>query len=260
MKILLMGNPNVGKSVIFSRLTGVNVIASNYPGTTVGYTKGFMKVGEEKAEVIDVPGAYTLKPTSEAEEVARQMLESGDIVINVVNATNLERNLFLTLQLLERNIPVIVALNMWDDTKHRGIDIELDKLRQLLGVPVIPTVATTGEGIKELVRSIPRAISPEMPVRSRDERWVAIGSIIEQVQRVTHRHHTWVERLADASVKPLSGGIIALIVLVSAFFIVRLIGESLIGYVIEPQFENFWAPVIVKLSSFLGGDGFFITS
>jgi small GTP-binding protein domain len=256
MKILLMGNPNVGKSVIFSRLTGVNVIASNYPGTTVGYTKGFMKVGEEKVEVIDVPGAYTLKPTSEAEEVARQMLESGDIVINVVNATNLERNLFLTLQLLERNIPVIVALNMWDDTKHRGIDIELDKLRQLLRVPVIPTVATTGEGIKELVRSIPRAISPEMPVRNRDERWVAIGSIIEQVQRVTHRHHTWRERLADASVKPLSGGIIALIVLVSAFFIVRLIGESLIGSVIEPQFENFWAPVIVKLSSFLGGDSF----
>src|SRR4030043_238847 len=96
-----------------------------------------------------------------------------------------------------------------------------------------------------------------MPVRKREERWVAIGSIIEQVQRVTHRHHTWRERLADASVKPLSGGIIALIVLVSAFFIVRLIGESLIGYVIEPQFENFWAPVIVKLSSFLGGDGFF---
>jgi len=256
MKILLIGNPNVGKSVIFSRLTGVNVIASNYPGTTVGYTKGLMKLGGEKVEVIDVPGAYTLKPTSEAEEVARQMLESGDIVINVVNATNLERNLFLTLQLLERNIPVIVALNMWDDTKHRGIDIELDKLRQLLGVPVIPTVATTGEGIKELVRSIPRSISPEMPVRSRDERWVAIGSIIEQVQRVTHRHHTWFERLADASVKPLSGGIIALIVLVSAFFIVRLIGESLIGYAIEPQFENFWAPVILRLSSFLGGDGF----
>lgn len=251
-----MGNPNVGKSVVFSRLTGVNAIASNYPGTTVGYTKGFMKLGEEKVEVIDVPGAYTLKPTSEAEEVARQMLESGDIVINVVNATNLERNLYLTLQLLERNIPVIVALNMWDDTKHRGIDIELDKLRQLLGVPIIPTVATTGEGIKELVKNIPRAISPEIPIRSRDERWVAIGSILEKVQRVTHRHHTWRERLADASVKPLSGGVIALIVLVSAFFIVRLTGEILIGYVIEPLFQNLWAPVILRLGSFLCGDGF----
>jgi ferrous iron transport protein B len=255
MRILLMGNPNVGKSVIFSRLTGINVIASNYPGTTVGYTKGFMKLGEEKVEVIDVPGTYTLEPTSEAEEVARQMLETGDLVISVVNATNLERNLYLTLQLLGENIPVIVALNMWDDTKHRGISIDLDKLQQLLGVPIIPTVAITGEGIKELVKSIPRATSPKLPGRSHDERWVAIGNIIEQVQRVTHRHHTWFEHLADASVKPLSSGIIALIVLVSAFFVVRLTGESLIDYVIEPWFENLWAPVILKLSSFLSKNG-----
>ncbi|GAH51594.1 unnamed protein product, partial [marine sediment metagenome] len=97
--------------------------------------------------VIDVPGTYTLEPTTEAEEVALRMLDTGDIVINVVNATNLERNLYLTLQLLEKNIPVVVALNMWDDTEHRGIHIDLDKLRELLGVPVIPTVAITGQGI-----------------------------------------------------------------------------------------------------------------
>ncbi|PIQ44696.1 MAG: ferrous iron transporter B, partial [Deltaproteobacteria bacterium CG12_big_fil_rev_8_21_14_0_65_43_10] len=256
MRILLMGNPNVGKSVVFSRLTGVNVIASNYPGTTVGYTRGFMKLGEEKVEVIDVPGTYTLEPTSEAEEVARRMLDTGDIVINVVDATNLERNLYLTLQLLERNIPVIVALNIWDDTRHRGINIELDKLRELLGVPVIPTVATTGQGIKELAGSIPNAASPQTSVRSRDERWATIGSIIEQVQHVTHRHHTWFERLADASVKPLKGGIIALIVIAATFFVVRFIGESLIGYVLEPLFENLWAPVILRLSSLLGGESF----
>ena len=132
-KILLVGNPNVGKSVIFSRLTGVHAIASNHPGTTVSSTRGSMKLGEETAEVIDVPGTYTLEPTSEAEEVASQMLDTGDVVINVVNATNLERNLYLTLQLLERDIPVVVALNMWDDTKHRGIHIDLDKLRTLRG-------------------------------------------------------------------------------------------------------------------------------
>ena len=148
MKILLMGNPNVGKSVIFSRLTGVKVVASNYPGTTVGYTRGLMKLGEETDEIIDVPGTYTLEPTTEAEEVASRMLDTGDVVINVVNATNLERNLYLTLQLLERDIPVVVALNMWDDTRHRGIHIDSDKLRELLGVPVIPTVAVTGQGIK----------------------------------------------------------------------------------------------------------------
>ena len=256
MKILLMGNPNVGKSVVFSRLTGVHVIASNYPGTTVGYTQGFMKLGEETAEVVDVPGTYTLEPTSKAEEIALKMLSTGDIVINVVDATNLERNLNLTLQLLEKGIPVIVALNMWDDVEHRGIHINLSQLEELLGVPVIPTVAVTGQGIKKLVERIPHASSPKFPPRSRDERWVVIGNIVEQVQRVTHRHHTWLERLEDASVKPLTGGFIALVVLVGTFFVVRFIGESLIGYVLDPLFDTLWTPVILQLSSLLGGSGF----
>ncbi len=257
MKILLMGNPNVGKSVVFSRLTGVRVIASNYPGTTVGYTRGQMKLGEDMAEVIDVPGAYTLEPSSEAEEVAARMLETGDVVINVVNATNLERNLNLTLHLLEKNIPVIIALNMWDDTKHHGIDINLDKLRALLGAPVIPTVAVTGQGIKDLVENIPGAVSPPHPIRSREERWAAIGNIIDQVQHITHRHHTWRERLSDATIKPLSGGIIALGILAVSFFVIRLIGEGLIGYVFEPLFNNLWSPVLLKLSGFMDGAGFF---
>ena len=257
MKILLMGNPNVGKSVVFSRLTGVRVIASNYPGTTVGYTKGQMKLDEDIVEVIDVPGAYTLEPTNEAEEVASRMLETGDVVINVVNATNLERNLYLTLQLLEKGVSVIVALNMWDDTKHRGIDIDLDKLRGLLGVPVVPTVAVTGQGIKELVTNIPGAVSPPHPTRSRDERWSAIGNIIDQVQHITHRHHTWRERISDATIKPLSGGIIALVILGASFFVIRLISESLISYVFEPLFNNLWAPVLLKLSNLMGGAGFF---
>ena len=256
MKILLMGNPNVGKSVIFSRLTGVKVIISNYPGTTVSYTRGFMKLGEETVEVIDVPGTYTLEPTCEAEEVTLQMLHTGDIVINVVDATNLERNLYLTLQLLERDIPVVVALNIWDDTKHRGIHVDLDKLRELLGVEIIPTVAITGQGIKELVENIHKATLPDTPVRSRDERWATIGSIIDQVQHVTHRHHTWLEYLEDASVKPLTGGIIALTVLASAFFIVRFVGESLISYVFNPLFNHLWAPVLLRLSDLLGGTGF----
>jgi ferrous iron transport protein B len=256
MKILLMGNPNVGKSVVFSRLTGINVIASNYPGTTVTYTRGFTKIGEDRVEVIDVPGTYTLEPTSEAEEVASRMLSEGGVVVNVIDATNLERNLYLTLQLLERHVPMVVALNIWDDTKHRGIFIDLDKLRELLGVPVTPTVAVTGEGIKELVESIPRAASLDTPARSRDERWAAIGGIIEQVQHVTHRHHTWRERLADASVKPLSGGIIALVILACAFFVIRFIGESLIGYVFDPIFSNLWAPVLSWLGSLMGDTGF----
>ena len=257
MKILLMGNPNVGKSVIFSRLTGIHVIASNYPGTTVSYTRGFMKLGEETVEVIDVPGTYTLEPTCEAEEIASQMLNTGDLVISVVDATNLERNLYLTLQLLEKEIPVVVALNMWDDTEHRGIHIDLSRLQELLGVPVIPTVAVTGQGISELVRCIDKATSPDAPLRSRDERWATVGSITDQVQHITHRHHTWLERVGDASVKPLTGTIIALTVLSVSFLVVRFIGESLIGYVLDPLFNNLWAPVILRLSDLMGGAGFF---
>jgi ferrous iron transport protein B len=255
-KILLIGNPNVGKSVLFSRLTGVHATASNYPGTTISYTRGFLKLGEEKLEVIDVPGTYTLEPTSEAEEIALRMLVTGDVVINVVNATTLERSLYLTLQLLEKGTPVIVALNLWDDAKHRGIDIDLDKLSKFLGVPVIPTVAVTGEGIKDLVENIPKATSPDTRVRTRDDRWATVGSIIEQVQRIEHRHHTWLERLQDASVKPLTGGMIALGVLICAFLVIRLIGESLIEYLLDPLFNNLWAPVVMTLSNLLDGSGF----
>ncbi|HEY95092.1 MAG TPA: ferrous iron transporter B [Dehalococcoidia bacterium] len=257
MNILLMGNPNVGKSVIFSRLTGVKVIASNYSGTTVGYTKGYFKIGEEIADVIDVPGTYTLEPTSEAEKVASEMLETGDVVINVVDATNLERNLNLTLQILEKQIPVIIALNMWDDTEHLGIQIDLDKLRELLGVPIIPTVAITGQGIKELGESLHLAVSPDTPIRTADERWATIGNIVSQVQTVTHRHHTWRERLSDASVRPLTGTAMAAAILVGSFFMVRLIGESLITYVLDPLFNTLWTPVLLKLNDLLDGGGFF---
>ncbi|HUU63589.1 MAG TPA: ferrous iron transporter B [Dehalococcoidia bacterium] len=251
-RILLIGNPNVGKSVFFSRITGVKVIASNYPGTTVGFTKGSMKLGEEEVEVIDVPGTYTLEPTSKAEEVASQMLQDGDLVINVADATNLERNLYLTQELLERQIPVIVALNIWDDTKHKGISIDVAKLEERLGVPVLPTVAVTGQGIKELVDRIPEAISPALPQRTHDERWAAVGDIIEHVQTITHHHHTWLERLQDASVKPRTGLPIAAFTLVASFFVIRFIGEGLIGYVMEPLFDKLWAPLMMKLSGLLG--------
>ncbi|MCG2676366.1 GTP-binding protein, partial [bacterium] len=157
MKILLMGNPNVGKSVIFSRLTGVHVIASNYPGTTVEFTKGWTEYRGKKVEVIDVPGAYTLEPTSRAEEVAVEMLKEGDLVIAIVDATNLERNLNLALQLIERGVPTVIALNIWDETKHRGINIDVKKLEKLLGVPVVPTVGITGGGMKELFSRLEEA-------------------------------------------------------------------------------------------------------
>ena len=260
-RVLLMGNPNVGKSVVFSRLTGAHVIASNYPGTTVEFTKGYMKLVDEKAEVIDVPGTYTLEPTSKAEEVAVEMLlESGtdsgrrDLVINVVDATNLERNLNLTLQLLERNIPLIVALNLSDEARHIGISIETEKLETILGVPVVPTCAISGEGIKKLVTRFPEANvgNYKHPV----DRWHEVGKIIEQVQRVTHRHHTFLERLSDASLQPVTGIPMALILIYLMFALIRFIGEGLIGYLFEPLFDKLWAPVVMRFSVVLGSRGF----
>ena len=258
MRILLVGNPNVGKSALFSRLTGTHIIASNYPGTTVEFTKGYLKLGEEPAEVIDVPGSYTLEPSSKAEEVAVEMLKEGDVVINVVDATNLERNLNLTLQLLERQTPVIVALNLWDDTRHRGVSIDVARLEKLVGVPVVPTAGITGQGIRELVRRLPEARVPNdaRTYANSDERWLRVGDIVKQVQSLSHRHHTWYERLEDASSHRVGGVVIALLVLFATFWFVRFIGEGIINYVADPLFEGLWKPVLMKLSLALGGGGF----
>ena len=254
-RILLMGNPNVGKSVVFSRLTGANVIVSNYPGTTVEFTKGRIKLGDTRAEVIDVPGTYTLDPTSAAERVATNMLAEGDLVVNVVDATNLERNLNLTLQLLNSGKPVIVALNMWDEAGHKGVQIDVAKLEQILGVPVIPTVAPTGQGINELVRRLPEATAGTQSYEP-DQRWSRIGEIVEQVQVVRHHHHTFLEHLADLSLKPETGIPLAIFVAFLSFAVIRFIGESLIGYLFDPLFDKVWGPLVSGLSGMLGPGSF----
>ncbi len=256
MKILLMGNPNVGKSALFSRLTGTRTIVSNYPGTTVEFTKGYLKLGETQAEVIDVPGTYTLEPISKAEEVAAEMLKGADLVIDVVDATNLERNLHLTLQLQERQIPMLIALNMWDDAHHRGINIDVAKLQELLGVPVIPTVGTTGHGVRELVSRLSQATACQTTNTSSDERWAKIGVIVNQVQSLSHRHHTWRDVLEDISAHPAGGVVIALLVLTVTFWVIRLIGEGIITYITDPLFNRLCSPLLMKLSLALGEGGF----
>ncbi len=252
--VLLMGNPNVGKSVVFCRLTGAHVIASNYPGTTVSFTEGRIKLDGATGRVIDVPGTYTLEPLSRAEEVAVEMMAHGDVVINVVDATNLERNLNLTLQLLKTGVPMVVALNMWDEALEHGVEIDASELERRLGVPVVPTCAISGEGIKDLQGSLARARPGELDYAD-EERWHLIGHIVEQVQQVEHRHPTLGQELSHATVHPVIGPIIALAVLAAAFEVVRFIGEGLIGYVAEPLFERFWLPVMMRLSALLGGGG-----
>jgi len=254
MRILLMGNPNVGKSVIFSRLTGANVIASNYPGTTVEYAKGKLKLDAESAEVVDVPGTYGLQATSRAEEVAVQMLRSGTLVVDIVDATCLERNLNLTLQLLATDKPVVIVLNMWDEAVAKGITIDVQKLEELLGVPVVATCALSGEGLFELKERLPDAHAGTRRFEEQSK-WRTITDILEKVQRVAHRHPTLGGKLAHATVHPISGPFVALLVLIASFEVIRQVGEGLIRYVLEPLFETAWLPLVTRLSGLLGGSG-----
>ncbi|AEB67027.1 MULTISPECIES: ferrous iron transporter B [Methanothrix] len=238
MKILLMGNPNVGKSVIFSRLTGIEVVSANYPGTTIEYTEGRMKLGEKMATLIDPPGVYSLEPTSKVEEVTGHILEQGaDVVVNVIDSTNLERNLNLTLKILEKGLPTVVALNLWDVATRKGIEIDTAILAEALGVDVIPTVAVSGQGIYDLVEAIGKAKTPP-PVQfeSSDQRWARIGEIAEKSQKVLHRHPSLFDRLEDISLKPLTGIPIALLLLYLSFSLVIEVGETLQLKVTDPLF------------------------
>lgn len=158
-KILLAGNPNVGKSVMFNRLSGARAIVSNYPGTTVDFTKSRMRIAGTEYEIIDLPGSFSLEPKDKAEEVACNMLrkENADAVVSVIDATAVERGMYLTLELIERGYPVVVALNLSDEARDKKIKIDVKRLEEILGVPVVETVATTGSGIKELASRIPEA-------------------------------------------------------------------------------------------------------
>jgi ferrous iron transport protein B len=251
LRVLLMGNPNVGKSAVFSRLTGAHVIASNYPGTTVGFTEGLMRLDGRSCRVIDVPGTYTLEPTSRAEEVAVEMLKNGEVVVNVVDSTNLERNLGLTLQLIKRSRPMVVALNMWDEAVEHGIEIDVAEMERRLGVPVVATCAISGEGVRDLQQALRRA-RPGQIDYAEDQRWQTIGALVEAVQTVRPRHPSLGQKLSHATVHPVIGPAVALLVLVVSFQVVRFIGEALVGYVAEPLFDTLWLPVMERLSALLG--------
>ncbi len=155
-KVYIVGNPNVGKSVVFNNLTGAYVAVSNYPGTTVNVSKGKVKIEGEEFEVVDTPGMYSLMPITEEERVARMILfeEKPHVILHVVDTKNLERMLPLTLQLIEANLPVILDLNMMDEIEAAGIGVNVNILEKELGIPVVATVATTGRGMGVLRRRL----------------------------------------------------------------------------------------------------------
>jgi ferrous iron transport protein B len=164
-RVMIVGNPNVGKSVLFNRLTGHYMVVSNYPGTTVEVARGRMRLGETLYEVVDTPGMYSLRPLSEEERVGRTLLlnEAADAVLYVADAKNLERMLPFTLQLIEAGLPVILVVNMMDEAERIGVKIDLEALQKALGIPVIATAVLSGRGLEELRNAIDEFIRSRTP-------------------------------------------------------------------------------------------------
>lgn len=149
-QIVLAGNPNVGKSALFSALTGLHAEISNYPGTTIDISRGKLA----KDDLADTPGIYGVSSFNDEERIARKMILAADLIINVVSALSLDRDLFLTLQLIDMGKPLILVVNQWDEAHERGMKIDFEKLEKLLGVPVVKTVAIKNEGTEELLNRV----------------------------------------------------------------------------------------------------------
>lgn len=181
--ITLAGNPNVGKSSVFNSLTGLGVDTANYPGKTVELNLGTTRLGDQRIGVIDLPGTYALGAVSEDQWVARQGVLDGDpdVVVMVVDATNLARNLYMVLQFIELGYPMVIALNVLDVAHREGRRIDMDALAERLGVPVVPTVANRGEGLKELVQ---KAVEVAHAGQRPQPRKMVFGADIESVAAV----------------------------------------------------------------------------
>ncbi|MFI5338883.1 MAG: ferrous iron transport protein B [Candidatus Methylomirabilales bacterium] len=185
LSIALAGNPNVGKSSLFNRLTGMGVVTANYPGKTVEVQLAETRFGDRTIGIIDLPGTYALGGISEDQWVARQALLDGtpDAVILVLDATNLARNLYLGLQILDMGLPMVVALNVVDQAEARGIQVDVERLGEILGSPVVPTVATRGTGLHTLMsQAVDRATHP-VPLRPRLRYSTDVEAAIAKLER-----------------------------------------------------------------------------
>ncbi len=193
IRAALIGNPNVGKTEIFNRLTGLSQNVGNFPGVTVEKKAGRLVHKGQQIELVDLPGTYSLTAHAVDELVARDyiVIERPDVIVDIVDGGNLERNLYLTMLLLEMDANLVIALNRWDMVAARGMRIDVEKLSRLLGCPVVPTVAITGEGLKELKDSIvdvagqKRAEGPRSAINYGDDIEQLINKVEEVIKECT---------------------------------------------------------------------------
>ncbi|MBS3795178.1 MAG: 50S ribosome-binding GTPase [Candidatus Thorarchaeota archaeon] len=210
IRVALIANPNVGKSVIFNNLTGGKQHTGNWPGKTVERKEGYFEHKGRKFEIIDLPGVYSLSARSEDEKVARQYLIDyrPEVVVNVLNAAQLERNLYLTLLLVELQLNLVIVLNMWDIVEAREDMIDVEKLSERLDAPVVVTTATKKAGMKDLKDAILEAVPEDL----REEPTTHDGNSKEHLPgdidrddhlhyHPRHHHHGEYERLSPPPVK-----------------------------------------------------------
>lgn len=265
MKVLLMGMPNVGKSVIFSKLTGVNVEIANYAGTTVEYVAGSIKTSIGAVTLVDVPGTYTLDATNEAEKVAVDMLSSKpDAVVCVLDANNIESSLFLLLQILEKHLPVAVVLNRVDIADDNNVKIDLKKLRTLLNINIIPMVAVKSVGIEELKGHIEDVLQHKKFYEGHDFKadWHNAEKIAKEVVckgavRSDCKNGRRKRRIEQLIVNPFPGIFIAGALLVVVFGIVVGLGMSIRQFMLLPFFRGIVFPQIIYLVEMIVAEGFF---
>ncbi len=252
--IVLVGNPNVGKSAIFSGLSGSYAEVSNFPGTTVEATRGTW--GERP--LIDAPGTYGLGEHSEEERVTTDLIGRAATVVNVVDAAHLDRDLFLTLQLAESGVPMVIALNLIDEARRAGAEPDAVELERVLGVPVVPTVAVTGEGLEQLAEAMGRARPGSWSLNGSDDvaRRRAADELYAQVVPETRKRRRIADWLGKASVTLHWGIPMLTLSLAGIYFLVGvLVAQNLVGFTEARLGQEMWEPLARSVADRVGIGG-----
>jgi len=263
MEIVLVGNPNVGKSVIFNALTKSYVTVSNYPGTTVEISRGAGKFGDRRYNVIDTPGINGLTPHSEDEKVTRDILSESGIacIVQIADSKNLKRALMLTLELARLEIPMVLALNMSDEAKERGIKIDTKKLSEKLGITVVETVAVTGEGLGKVKEAIPKASVPRADLADEPAQAISAPRRIERRARIVDRLAAGVlsagtlqksrlsEHIGRITIRPVTGiPILIAVVYLMYLFVGRFAAGTLVDFFETKVFKGIVNPFFITMA------------